>query len=122
SYRQLMEPEQGLPRPLTPSGASALIEMEAVPVAGIGSPVLDADGQGAPQGGVQGFGLRRGTVIHTLLQRLPDIAPDQRSAMAQRYLQHAASDWSDTQRDQALRSVMAIFDDPQFASVFSPHS
>ena len=120
AYRQVLAPEPGLPRPLTPSGASALIEADTELSLRSGSPVLENVDIGSDAG--RHFGLRRGIVMHTLLQRLPDIAADEREPMAHRYLEIAAAQWTEAQREQALTSVMAVFDDPQFAPVFSHHS
>lgn len=120
AYRQVLAPEPGLPRPLTPSGASALIEADTELSLRSGSPVLENVDIGSDAG--RHFGLRRGIVMHTLLQRLPDIAADEREPMAHRYLEIAAAQWTEAQREQALTSVMAVFDDPQFAPVFSRHS
>lgn len=120
-YRQVLQPEPGLPRPLTPSGASALIEADTELPLRSGSPVLETAEANADDSGRQ-FGLRRGIVMHTLLQRLPDIAPDQREPLARRYLNIAGAQWSAAQRQKALDSVMAIFNDPQFAPVFSTAS
>lgn len=119
-YRRPLEPEQGLPRPLTPSGASALIEADAEQVVRSGSPVLEQGVQ--TEGSGRSFGLQRGTVIHTLLQRLPDLPPDQRQQAAQRYLNIAAGDWHETQRGKVQAAVSTILEDPQFSSVFSPGS
>jgi ATP-dependent helicase/nuclease subunit A len=119
-YRRPLEPEQGLPRPLTPSGASALIEADAEQVVRSGSPVLEQGVQSEDSG--RSFGLQRGTVIHTLLQRLPDLPAEQREQAAQRYLNIAAGDWHESQREKVLAAVSTILEDPQFAAVFSPAS
>lgn len=119
-YRKVLEPEQGLPRPLTPSGASALIEEDAEQIIRSGSPVLEQADE--MQDNMRSFALQRGTIMHTLLQRLPDLPPQQREQAAQRYLNIAASHWHQSQREKILASVSTILDDPQFAAVFSPGS
>ncbi|PYE89098.1 double-strand break repair helicase AddA [Phyllobacterium leguminum] len=116
NYRRAMKREPGLPRPLSPSGASVLIEANDETVDMPGSPVLAPDEQ-AP-----GFAIRRGTVIHALLQRLPDVAEEERRMVAERYLDHAAGDWPDAERQKALESVFAVLNDQRFAPVFGKGS
>jgi ATP-dependent helicase/nuclease subunit A len=57
-----------------------------------------------------------------LLQRLPDLPAEQREQAAQRYLNIAAGDWHESQREKVLAAVSTILEDPQFAAVFSPAS
>ncbi|MCR2199416.1 hypothetical protein NSX56_23845, partial [Salmonella enterica] len=57
-----------------------------------------------------------------MLQRLPDLPSDQREQAAQRYLNIAAGDWHESQREKALAAVSTILNDPQFSAVFSPAS
>ncbi|RCS22315.1 double-strand break repair helicase AddA [Phyllobacterium salinisoli] len=116
SYRNAMPREPGLPRPLSPSGASVLIETNDEMLVGPGSPVL------APDEAASGFAIRRGTVIHSLLQRLPDLPVHERPAVAERYLAHAAADWPDAERQKALASVFAVLDNPAFSPVFAEGS
>ncbi|MBB2972445.1 ATP-dependent helicase/nuclease subunit A [Mesorhizobium sp. RMAD-H1] len=116
SYRRTMPREPGLPRPLSPSGASVLIEAGDEMPDILGSPVL------APDEAAPGFAIRRGTIIHALLQRLPDLAVAERRAVAERYLAHAAGDWPEIEREKALESVFAVLENPAFSSVFSENS
>jgi ATP-dependent helicase/nuclease subunit A len=64
--------------------------------------------------------FRRGTLIHGLLQRLPDVAPDRRIVAAASWLatQGAPSDEAEAYAREALR----VLDDPSFAGVFGPGS
>ncbi|GGA90423.1 double-strand break repair helicase AddA [Brucella endophytica] len=116
SYRRPMKREAGLPRPLSPSGASVLIEPDDPAQAMPGSPVLTQE-EGAP-----GFAIRRGTVIHALLQRLPDLPMEERQAAAERYLTHAAGDWPGGEREKARDSVFAVLENADFAPVFAENS
>jgi ATP-dependent helicase/nuclease subunit A len=116
SYRLPMKREPGLPRPLSPSGASVLIEADDEVPASLGSPVLASD-DSAP-----GFTIRRGTVIHALLQRLPDLSIEERRPAAERYMAHAAADWPQSERERALASVFSVLEDPRFAGVFGEGS
>lgn len=112
SYRAPMPREAGLPRPLAPSGVSVLIEPDDEAPLVTGSPVLDRDGKNPS------FAIRRGTIIHALLQTLPDLPQDQRIPAARRYLARAAFDWEPEEVEVALQSVFAVMDDPRFAPVF----
>ncbi len=115
-YRKPIKPEIGLPRPLAPSGASALIEADEEPPLDTSSPVL------RPDNGTPAFALRRGTAIHMLLQYLPDIPQDGRETLARNYLDRIASDWPETERLIAWQSVRTILDDPTYAPVFAEGS
>ena len=106
---------EGLPRPLSPSGASALIDETIGPATDRRSPVLDADGE-------PGMAVRRGLAMHKLLQMLPDVAEEHHAAAARRYLARAGSDWTEADREQALASVASILADPLFAPLFAPGS
>jgi ATP-dependent helicase/nuclease subunit A len=106
---------EDLPRPLSPSGASALIDEATEPVIDRRSPVLDADAE-------PGMAVRRGLAMHKLLQMLPDLAWEQRLGAAERYLARTGADWPQAERAQALASVAAILDDPLFAALFAPGS
>ncbi|MBX3579328.1 MAG: double-strand break repair helicase AddA [Rhizobiaceae bacterium] len=107
--------EPALPRPLSPSGASVVVDeaMEAVLLAR--SPVLDPAEDAA-------FALVRGTVVHKLLQVLPGLPEQERAAAATRFLARAASGWTDADRDAVLASVFAVLGDPAFAPIFAPGS
>lgn len=66
--------------------------------------------------------LQRGTLVHRLLQSLPDLAREQRTEAARRYLARAARDWSEADRDALIAQALALLDDPRFAPVFTPGS
>nr|MDQ2705043.1 PD-(D/E)XK nuclease family protein [Pseudomonadota bacterium] len=110
-----LPPEDDLPRPLSPSGASVLIEDASEPVVSARSPVLDGEQE-------PGFAMARGSAIHKLLQVLPDMADDEREAAARRYLARAVPDWTEEDRDAAWRQVEGILGAEGFAPIFSPGS
>ncbi|MCV3206302.1 double-strand break repair helicase AddA [Mesorhizobium sp. YC-39] len=112
---QPLPPYEDLPRPLSPSGASALIDETKEAVIDTGSPVLDAEAE-------PGFAVMRGLALHKLLQMLPGIAEAGRRDAARRYLERAGAQWPDAERDKALASVTAILTDPRFGELFSPSS
>lgn len=66
--------------------------------------------------------LQRGTLVHRLLQSLPDLAREQRIDAARRYLARAARDWNDDDRNALIAQALALLDDPRFAPVFAPGS
>jgi ATP-dependent helicase/nuclease subunit A len=66
--------------------------------------------------------LLRGTLVHRLLQSLPDVVAEGRHDAAMRYLARNASDWTDADREALARSMLALIGDPRFAPVFAPGS
>jgi ATP-dependent helicase/nuclease subunit A len=112
---QPLPPFEDLPRPLSPSGASALIDETKEAVIDTGSPVLDTEAE-------PGFAVLRGLALHKLLQMLPGIAEGDRRGAAERYLERAGAQWPDAERDKALASVAAILADSRFAPLFSSSS
>ncbi|MGB3540697.1 MAG: double-strand break repair helicase AddA [Mesorhizobium sp.] len=107
--------DEDLPRPLSPSGASTLIDETKEPVIDARSPVLDTED--AP-----GFAIVRGLAVHKLLQMLPGIAEAERRSAAERYLARAGAAWPEIERTRALASIEEIFANPGFAPIFGPNS
>ncbi|MDF2370785.1 MAG: double-strand break repair helicase AddA [Rhizobiaceae bacterium] len=103
-----------LPRPLVPSAAGAIIEAETGAHSGR-SPLLD------PTLAVS-QPLERGRIIHRLLQLLPQVDPQERQPAAVRYLQRLVGNWSDSERQDVVTSVLAILNDNQFSKCFAPGS
>jgi ATP-dependent helicase/nuclease subunit A len=68
--------------------------------------------------------LRRGTLVHRLMQSLPDIAPGRRAEAAKRYLARAqrTEDLSEAESVEISAQVLAVLDDPRFAALFAPGS
>ena len=66
--------------------------------------------------------LQRGTLVHRLLQSLPDLAREQRIEAARRYLARAARDWNDDEREALIVQTLTLLDDPRFAPVFAAGS
>ncbi|HEU4986739.1 MAG TPA: 3'-5' exonuclease, partial [Rhizobiaceae bacterium] len=104
-----------LPRPLAPSGATALIEPGYETPVSLRSPVLD--GEQMPR-----FAIERGHAIHRMLQILPEIAPVDREAAAWRYLSRIGTSWPPEERQEAWDSVSAILQNERFAPIFTPGS
>jgi len=66
--------------------------------------------------------LQRGTLVHRLLQSLPDLAAGRRREAAEKFLARNATAWSDAERQTLAESVLALIADPRFAAVFAEGS
>ena len=90
----------------------------------------DADDAADRRGGRSGEsdelrkrGRQRGTLVHRLLQSLPEVPRDRRHDAARRYLiSHTRDGWSDAERDGLAARVLALIDDARFAALFAPGS
>jgi ATP-dependent helicase/nuclease subunit A len=91
------------PRPLTPSQLDDGVEKVASP----------ASAQAA---------MRRGQLVHGLLQWLPEIAPDARAARGRDWLQLSARDVDAPAQEALLAQVLNILQQSAFAEVFAPGS
>ncbi|MGE5548313.1 MAG: double-strand break repair helicase AddA [Solirubrobacterales bacterium] len=94
------------PRPLAPSRPDG----EEPPVR---SPLGPGD---------DGRRFLRGALIHRLLQTLPDLPPERRSAATMRFLQRSGSDFDVAERLKIAAEVTAVLDHPGFAPLFAPGS
>ncbi|MDB5565057.1 MAG: helicase/exodeoxyribonuclease subunit [Tardiphaga sp.] len=66
--------------------------------------------------------LQRGTLVHRLLQSLPDVAAERRGEAATRYLARNAEKWTDDERAALAAQVLALIEDTRFAALFAPGS
>jgi ATP-dependent helicase/nuclease subunit A len=66
----------------------------------------------------RGRALQRGTLVHRLLQSLPDLATERRRDAALRYLTRNAGDWTGGARETLVESILALIGDVRFAPVF----
>ena len=66
--------------------------------------------------------LQRGTLVHRLLQSLPDVATERRRDAALKYLARNADGWTDGDREALAQAVLALIGDSRFAAVFTPGS
>ncbi|HEX2795267.1 MAG TPA: double-strand break repair helicase AddA [Croceicoccus sp.] len=94
------------PRPPRPLAPSSLGEHEAP------DPPLP------PGTGIDA--ARRGVLIHRLLERLPELAPDRRAAAAEKWLARQAADLDAALREEMIAASLATLSDPAFADVFGP--
>jgi ATP-dependent helicase/nuclease subunit A len=65
---------------------------------------------------------QRGTLVHRLLQSLPDIGPARRREAALGYLARNADGWTEDERERLAEGVLALIVDSRFAPVFAPGS
>jgi ATP-dependent helicase/nuclease subunit A len=65
--------------------------------------------------------FRRGSIIHKLLQTLPDLPDERRRASAVRYLA-AQLDLSEAQKAEIVEETLRVLSDPQFSAIFGPGS
>ncbi|KRR17160.1 DNA helicase UvrD [Bradyrhizobium lablabi] len=66
--------------------------------------------------------LRRGTLVHRLLQSLPEIAVERRREAALTYLARNADGWTAEERQRLAESTLALIAEARFAPVFAPGS
>lgn len=108
-----LPPPSRPPRPLAPSGASAVIDETRAPA--FRSPFSGDGGSGHAS-------LERGRIIHRLLQVLPTTTVDERLDAARRYLSRVVASWPEAERETLLDSVMRMLSDPAFADLFGEAS
>jgi ATP-dependent helicase/nuclease subunit A len=66
--------------------------------------------------------LLRGSLVHRLLQSLPDVALERRREIALRYLERNAGGWTGDDREALAAEVLALIGEPRFAALFAPGS
>lgn len=62
---------------------------------------------------------RRGSLIHALLERLPDVPVSERMAAARGWLARQAGDLDEGSREEMLAAALGVLDHPDFAALFS---
>lgn len=105
----LIEPVGPEPRPPRPLAPSSLGEDEAP------DPPF-ALGPGA------GVAARRGTLIHRLIERLPELPPEARDGATSRWLEQTASDLTPAERQDLHDAALGVVNMPKWADVFGPGS
>jgi ATP-dependent helicase/nuclease subunit A len=71
---------------------------------------------------IRALALRRGTLVHRLLQSLPDLEAERRGDAATRYLARNAGDWTEGDREALAAAVLGLIGDRRFAAVFGAGS
>ncbi|HSH12114.1 MAG TPA: 3'-5' exonuclease, partial [Desulfurivibrionaceae bacterium] len=104
-------PEEPLPpRPLAPS---APMEMEPA----TRSPLVAATRNSEDK-----KRFARGRLVHALLERLPELAPEARTDAARRFLSAPVHDLDTVAVDALIRETFSVLDHPDFAPLFGPGS
>ena len=66
--------------------------------------------------------FRRGTLLHALLQHLPDLPPERRAAAALAWLDRPGNGLPAGEAETLAREMLAILDHPELAPLFGPDS
>jgi ATP-dependent helicase/nuclease subunit A len=66
--------------------------------------------------------LQRGTLVHRLLQSLPELPPERQRDAALAHLTRNATGWSDGEREALAENVIGLIADSRFAAVFAEGS
>ncbi|MCF3639933.1 PD-(D/E)XK nuclease family protein, partial [Rhizobium sp. TRM95111] len=106
-----LPPQRNLPRPLSPSGAAAVVDTSGADL--IVPSALFARGTGSSRA------AERGRLLHRFLQILPTLPAGERQAAARRYLDRAAQGWPAAERAALIASATAVMDDPSLAPIFA---
>ncbi len=95
------------PRPLAPSGLGEAGE---------------ASGPPSPPGPAARLAARRGTLLHKLIERLPELVPEVRTEAARKWLARMAADFDDDAREAMTAAALRVLGEPAWAEVFGPGS
>jgi ATP-dependent helicase/nuclease subunit A len=107
--------------PALPDWARALPPAEPIPPRPLSPSQLAADDVvSRPPGKAMLRAARRGTLLHKLFERLPEVAPDRRRAAALRWLAAQAPDFDAAARDDIADTALGILERPDFAAIFGP--
>ena len=106
-----------------PEWATAQAPIESRPPRPLAPSALAEDREPAPppSAGMR-LAAERGTIIHALLERLPDVAPQQRQQAALRWLEQSAGIAEASVREEISAAVCGLIADDRFAALFGPGS
>ncbi len=76
----------------------------------------------SPAGRDSGRRFHRGTIVHRLLEVLPDLTPTARRDAAERFLAMPGHGLDQPTQAQIAAEVMAVLEDPAFGAIFGPGS
>jgi ATP-dependent helicase/nuclease subunit A len=86
------------------------------------SSAIDDEDNRPVAGGDRTAALLRGTLMHRLLQSLPDIATDRRAAAAEKFMARAGSALSEEERVLLVDRALLLLNSDQFGALFGPNS
>ena len=110
------------PAAAVPDWARTPAPVEARPPRPLSPSAIAADDVAHAPPGPAAAAARRGQLLHTLFERLPDVAPADRAAAATTWLARTAADLDTGARDRIATTALEIIADPAFADVFGPDS
>ncbi len=110
--------ETSLPAWLTANAASETSAMPTITP----SSVMDDDAARPLGVGGAGMALLRGSLVHRLMQSLPDIPPERRAKAAEDYLVRAGAKLASEERAKIIEQVMLVLEDPRFYELYGPGS
>ncbi|NNC48062.1 MAG: double-strand break repair helicase AddA [Sphingomonas sp.] len=93
------------PRPLSPSALD-----------------VDENVTYPPPGPAQQEAARRGSLLHSLFERLPGVGPERRREVADRWLEKSAGIADAPIREDLVNAALRVIDDPAFADLFGPEA
>ncbi|HET7708463.1 MAG TPA: double-strand break repair helicase AddA [Sphingomicrobium sp.] len=112
-----------LDHPAVPAWATAAASPETRPPRPLAPSAMTEDREAAlPPTPAQRQAAGRGTLIHQLLERLPDVAPGQRLDMARRWLERFAGASDPGHRDEIAGLACGLIGRPGYVSLFGPGS
>ncbi len=76
----------------------------------------------SPLAALESGKFRRGTLVHGLLERLPDVSPPDRLKAGKDWLARQGANMTEKERDGILKEVLAVLEDPAFSELFGPES
>jgi ATP-dependent helicase/nuclease subunit A len=109
--------ETSLPAWLTANATSGSSALRTITPAS----VMDDDARPLGVGGA-GMALLHGSLVHRLMQSLPDIPPERRAKAAQDYLSRAGQRLAAEDRAKIAEQVMLVLEDPRFYELYGPGS
>ena len=112
-----------IPAPAIPDWARTMAPPEARPPRPLAPSALAEDSEAAPPpSDAQRAAAERGTFIHQLLERLAEVAKEERHARALRWLETSAGSMSAERRHEIADTVCSVLSDSRFSSLFNEGS
>jgi ATP-dependent helicase/nuclease subunit A len=116
-------PRLTIEAPPVPEWARRPAPVESRPPRPLAPSALAEDRETAPAPSPeQRAAARRGTLIHSLFERLPEVEREHRRPSALRWLEQSVGITDAAEREALADLVCMILDDPQFSALFGPGS
>ncbi|MDE8652576.1 double-strand break repair helicase AddA [Novosphingobium album (ex Liu et al. 2023)] len=120
---QLAHPQLALPEPL-PRWLATAPAAEPRPPRPLAPSALGEDDAPDPPWppGSDAAAARRGTLMHRLLERMPEVEGGAREAAGRAWLARNAADFAEAAREDMLAGALAVIGHPDWADLFAPGS